>query len=53
MTVISVENLTKVFRISRKDPAVAGALKALVRPRHESKVAVDGISFMVDAGAGS
>jgi ABC-2 type transport system ATP-binding protein len=46
--VITVENLAKVFRINQKDPGVRGALKALVRPRHLDKVAVDGISFHVD-----
>ncbi len=48
--IIQVENLSKVFRIAKKDPGVAGALKALVRPRYESKTAVDGISFGVAPG---
>jgi len=37
---IEVENLSKVFRISQKDPGVAGAVKALFRPRYQEKVAV-------------
>ncbi len=48
--IIQVENLSKVFRISKKDPGVAGAVKALFHPRYENKTAVDGISFTVDPG---
>ncbi len=50
MTVIKVENLSKVFRITRKDPGVAGSIKALFRPQFENKVAVDGINFSIDKG---
>lgn len=50
MTMIDVENISKVFRISQKDPGVRGAVKALFRPRFQEKVAVDGISFRVDEG---
>jgi ABC-2 type transport system ATP-binding protein len=48
--VIQVENLSKVFRVSRKDPGVRGAVKALFRPRFDAKVAVDGITFSVEPG---
>jgi ABC-2 type transport system ATP-binding protein len=50
MTVIQVNNLSKVFHVQRKAPGLAGAVKALFVPKHEDKVAVDGISFTVDAG---
>ncbi len=50
MPVIQVEKLSKVFRITRKEPGVAGSIKALFRPQFENKVAVDGISFSVDRG---
>lgn len=50
MSVIEVQNLRKVFYIPRKDPGVWGAVKALVRPRSDPKVAVDGISFSVQPG---
>ena len=50
MPIIQVENLRKVFRINQKDPGLAGAIKALFRPRHINKVAVDGISFGVEPG---
>jgi ABC-2 type transport system ATP-binding protein len=48
--VIEVSNLTKIFRINQKDPGLSGAVKALVRPRHIDKVAVDGIGFSIAPG---
>jgi ABC-2 type transport system ATP-binding protein len=50
MSVIQVEQLSKVFKIQRKDPGLAGAVKALFLPKYEDKVAVNGISFSVDGG---
>lgn len=50
MSIIQVNNLSKVFRINQKDPGLRGAIKALVKPRHIDKVAVNRISFQVDRG---
>ncbi len=50
MLAIQVENLTKIFQVSKKDPGLGGAVKALFRPRHEAVRAVDGISFQVEPG---
>lgn len=50
MSIIQVENLTKVFRINQKDQGLGGAVKALVRPRHIDKIAVDRISFTIEPG---
>ena len=50
MAIISVEQARKVFRITRKEPGVAGSFKALFRPRIEEVVAVDGVSFAVEPG---
>jgi hypothetical protein len=50
VAIIVADRLTKVFRVPQKDPGVAGALKALVRPRFREKVAVDAISFTVEPG---
>lgn len=50
MPVIESSELTKVFRITRKDPGLAGAVKALFRPKYEQKTAVDRVSFRIDEG---
>ncbi|HEX8993148.1 MAG TPA: ATP-binding cassette domain-containing protein [Anaerolineales bacterium] len=50
MRVIETQELTKVFQITRKDPGLAGAVKALVRPRYEQKTAVDRVSFQINEG---
>ena len=50
MSSIEVKDLTKVYRINQKDPGVRGAVKALFRPRHQDKVAVDHINFRVTPG---
>ncbi len=50
MTVIKVENLTKVFKIPQKSPGFSGAVKNLFVPQYERKTAVDQISFQLDAG---
>ena len=47
---IRAENLTKVYKIPEKDPGVAGAVKALFRPRFKSKPAVTDVSFIVEPG---
>lgn len=48
--IITVDHLSKTFRIQKKEPGLAGAVKALVRPHFEFKTAVDGISFTVNPG---
>jgi ABC-2 type transport system ATP-binding protein len=50
MPAIVVDQLSKVYRIPKKDPGLGGAVKALFRPRFTEKVAVDGISFSVEPG---
>ena len=50
MPVIEVKELTKVFRIPKKEPGLGGAVKGLFRPQYQNKVAVDGIDFKLDAG---
>ena len=50
MPIIQAENLTKVYQIPRKDAGVLGAVKALFRPQHENKVAVDAINLAVEPG---
>ena len=50
MPVIEAHDLSKVFRIPQKDPGVWGAVKALVRPKHIDKTAVDNVSFTIQRG---
>lgn len=50
MNTIDVQDLQKVFRITRKDPGLVGSIRALFRPNMEDKVAVAGVSFGVAAG---
>src|ERR1700722_9184852 len=47
---IVAENLTKVYRTVVRKPGAAGALQALIRPDHQDKVAVGGISLRVGQG---
>jgi ABC-2 type transport system ATP-binding protein len=50
VSLIEVNNVSKVFRLNQKEPGVAGAVKALFRPNMKDIVAVDGISFEIGAG---
>ncbi len=50
MPSIQVDHLCKVFQVPRKDPGLAGSVKALFLPKYENKVAVDDVSFSIDAG---
>jgi len=50
MAVVRVNDLTKVFRIPKKEPGLGGAVKGLFAPKFEYKTAVDRINFHLDAG---
>ncbi len=50
MPIIETYDLTKVFQVPRKEPGLAGAVKALFTPRYEEKTAVDHVSFQIGAG---
>ncbi len=50
MPVIETYELTKVFQIAKKEPGLAGAVKALVAPKYEHKTAVDAVSFQIAEG---
>ena len=50
MSVIEVKELTKVFKIPKKEPGLGGAVRGLFRPQYENKIAVNGINFKLDAG---
>ncbi len=50
MSIIHVQDLSKVYRIVEKDPGLAGSFKALFRPHYKDILAVDRISFTIEPG---
>ena len=50
MAQISVQNLSKIYRIAARDPGLAGAFRGLFRRRHRDVVALDDVSFSLDEG---
>ena len=50
MQIIDVKQLSKVFKIPKKEPGFSGAVRGLFNSQYENKTAVDQISFKVDAG---
>ncbi|MGG5460198.1 ABC transporter ATP-binding protein [Clostridium sp. B9] len=47
---IKVENLTKEFKLRKKEPGFSGAIKSLFSNEFDVKTAVSDISFEIDAG---
>ncbi|MBS0341034.1 MAG: ABC transporter ATP-binding protein [Proteobacteria bacterium] len=47
---ILVDRLHKSYRISERDPGLAGALRGLVRRRHRTVEALSGVSFALERG---
>lgn len=47
---ISVKNLTKVYRTPKKETGAMGFLRSLVNRRYKENAAVDHISFSIDQG---
>lgn len=50
MQAITVENLSKTFRVKKKEKGMAGSIKAVLHPRTEIIRAVDSVSFTVEEG---
>ena len=50
MQAIRVENLSKTFRVKRKEKGMRGSIKAFIHPRIEEIQAVNGVSFSVEEG---
>lgn len=50
MAVIEVKQLTKTFKIPKKEPGLGGAVKGLFNPQYQNKTAVNEINFKLDAG---
>src|SRR5512136_3431488 len=50
MSTVTVNDLRKTFRTKRKQPGLAGSLRAIVKPDLQSVEAVKGISFSLEPG---
>lgn len=50
MQAITVENLSKTFRVKRKEKGMRGSIKAIVYPQTEEIRAVKGVTFAVEEG---
>lgn len=50
MSVISVKNLKKYYRIYKKEPGFLGSFKSFVARKYEEVKAIDGISFDIEEG---
>jgi len=50
MSLIEVQALSKRFRTAKKAPGMAGAIKHLFRPHYEDKLALDAVTFTIEAG---
>lgn len=48
--IIRASWLSKTYRISEKQPGLAGTIQHLLRRRHRDVLAVDGISFTIEPG---
>jgi ABC-2 type transport system ATP-binding protein len=48
--IIQVKDLQKEFRIARREEGRFGALRTLLAPRYQTKVAVDNVSFEIQPG---
>ena len=50
MPTVSVDNLTKTYRVADKDPGLVGTLKHFVKRKHRDIEAVKGVSFEIAPG---
>lgn len=49
-TIIKVENLSKTYKVLKKEEGVKGSLKSLVKRTYEEKIAVNDVSFEICEG---
>lgn len=50
MQAIRVENLSKTFRVKKKEKGMKGSIRAILHPQTEKIQAVNGVSFQVEEG---
>ena len=50
MSYIEVDNVSKIFRVSKRSAGIPGMLANLVAPKYEQKKAVSGLNFQIEKG---
>ena len=50
MSLIEARNLTKIYRVYKKEPGLLGAIKGLAKRRYEEVRAADDVSFSIEEG---
>jgi len=50
VSLIETEELTKIYKVTQKEPGLPGAVKALFQPNIRSIKAVDRVNFSIEAG---
>jgi len=50
MSIINVENLSKSFKIYKKEPGIKGSFKSLFKREYHEKKAVNNVSFNIEEG---
>jgi len=50
MPIVSVDQLSRTYRVADRQPGLRGSVEHLLRRRHRDVVAVDGVSFAVEPG---
>src|SRR5579885_1611481 len=50
LLMIEVENLSKTFTVHKKEPGLAGSIRALFRRKYVEKQAVRNVSFQIGEG---
>src|SRR2546422_10874959 len=49
-SIVDADRLSKTFQVKVRDPGLAGAFRALVRPRYRDVHAVRDVTFRIDPG---
>jgi ABC-2 type transport system ATP-binding protein len=52
MSIITVRDLSKEFKIYRREPGLSGAFRGLFKKKYELKMAVNCVSFKIEKGQG-
>lgn len=50
MALIEVKNLSKIYKVHKKEPGLIGSLKSLVKRKYEDVKAVQNVSFEIEEG---